>query len=629
VSGVVGGRQVRKSLFDALLGASRAIWSSRVPEQALGEIASHLGRAVAARDVVIALVNDDGRALEARGTFSHRGGAATGVSNALPMGWTGLDLTALNPRSPVLLGDDPRALAAPRRGRSRRPALVFPIAGRERVHGALFVSGALDGPPVGAAEARLCQSVAEQLAAAFDGALERARAQQRVAEAAGQARLVEMVVEDRGVEAITAALADLLDNPVMLSDRAFHLLSVSPNQDHVDRMRLDCMSEGGIPRQALDDPEVRLQFRRVAQHRGPVVLANFPEHGWVQRRIQAPVMTCDEVLGWLSVAEAERPFRPTDYALLQKAAVAFGLELGKRQVALDAEHRLRADLLGELLAGPPLDIASVTARASYLGIDLRRPWDLMVVEVDEQTAPCTTGESYDRSAMTRRTLQAIRSALRQRRPEAVLVWHGDGIVVLLPSGHDRCLAVQAVADLISQEIDRVSLDGSVSIGIGGRCERVVDFARAYTRARRALQAAQTLRRSDVTVSLDDLGVYGLLFRRDDPDELNCFATRMLGPLLEHDARHGDALLDTLRVYLDENGNHRRTAARLFIHVNTLGGRLQRIAAVTKLDLGSSATRFNLRLALSVHQMSGSQPGGRSTPDLDPTAVPTRGAPRRA
>src|SRR5699024_574555 len=71
-----------------------------------------------------------------------------------------------------------------------------------------------------------------------------------------------------------------------------------------------------------------------------------------------------------------------------------------------------------------------------------------------------------------------------------------------------------------------------------------------------------------------------------------FIRRTVGDLINN-----RQLLETLRVFLEEELSHQKTADRLFIHVNTLHYRLSRIQEVTKLDPKRFTDLANLYLAI--------------------------------
>jgi DNA-binding PucR family transcriptional regulator len=75
--------------------------------------------------------------------------------------------------------------------------------------------------------------------------------------------------------------------------------------------------------------------------------------------------------------------------------------------------------------------------------------------------------------------------------------------------------------------------------------------------------------------------------------------RNLGVLLAYDQENATELVNTLRHYLDHNGNLQRTASALHVHINSLKYRLQRIEEIASIDLHDGQTRFYLQLALSI------------------------------
>ena len=58
-------------------------------------------------------------------------------------------------------------------------------------------------------------------------------------------------------------------------------------------------------------------------------------------------------------------------------------------------------------------------------------------------------------------------------------------------------------------------------------------------------------------------------------------------------------METLEAFFTCHGNLSQTANRLHIHRNTLTYRLERISAITQLDLDDPDARFSLQLALKL------------------------------
>lgn len=105
------------------------------------------------------------------------------------------------------------------------------------------------------------------------------------------------------------------------------------------------------------------------------------------------------------------------------------------------------------------------------------------------------------------------------------------------------------------------------------------------------------------VAFDDvgaLGVHGLLYDGWESDEQRTYRDRHLGPLLANDAR--GLLVETLGVYLDQQGSQSHAADTLGIHRNTLSYRLRQIESSLPLRLDDPGNRLTLHVAVAIHRM---------------------------
>jgi len=597
-------------LFDSLLNASYILCNAEEPERTLGEVAACVGKAISARDVVILLFSDNSETLRACGVYGNADHPLCEQGATFSGTWISGERNLIVGKRPVFLDSGLARALALASNRALEPSsaatCLFPITARGVSLGILLASPGNASSQFNPAHIRLCQTVSNQIAAVLSARRPRSIENRPLLNSVG-ADLVQLVLDGKGLPALMEALEGLIGNPVVVASDTFHLLGHSPKQGETDRHRKASLEQGGVPRDVLIDPAVRRQYQLADQHRTPLTLASFPEHGWVQRRMQAPLWAGSELLGRVTVAEAVRPFKEADYAILSQATVALALELMRQRAALETEYRLKSDFLGDLLSGEICDRQSIIARAGFLGIDLLRPWDLLALDVEYQVDRGSDSSLSELAAIRRRVLESARYVAKLHNSGSVAVMHGLTIVVLIPASGTA--KVRSIAEAIQREACCIALGAAVSVGVGETCKNVEDFAMSYAHARRALDLVKSLGRSNVVTSLDDLGVYGMLFRTQDPGELLRFADRMLAPLLEYDLKHAAALLETLRVYLEENCNHRKTAERLNIHINTLSGRLQRIKTIGNLDLTDSETRLNLHLAFRVLDLAGR---GRTT-----------------
>ncbi|MEV0144247.1 MULTISPECIES: helix-turn-helix domain-containing protein [unclassified Nonomuraea] len=99
------------------------------------------------------------------------------------------------------------------------------------------------------------------------------------------------------------------------------------------------------------------------------------------------------------------------------------------------------------------------------------------------------------------------------------------------------------------------------------------------------------------MSVADVASFDLLLAALPGGVRRTFREHVLGPVEEYDARHGSELLRTLDVFLETCGSWQRAADELYVHVNTLRYRMQRIEELTGRRMSSMRDRTDLYLAL--------------------------------
>jgi DNA-binding PucR family transcriptional regulator len=183
---------------------------------------------------------------------------------------------------------------------------------------------------------------------------------------------------------------------------------------------------------------------------------------------------------------------------------------------------------------------------------------------------------------------AVRRAALDLGVGSLLVARANSVVVISDADGDW--------DRMRQEVDRALGGGRCRIGVGGRCSRLRDFPRSYREARLALKVQSAAGRETQSTEFDALGVIRILAESEELSGIERFVDLWLGALREYDDAHGAPLVETLSQYLEQGGNYEATAHALSTHRNTVKYRLQRIRAISGLDLADPDTRFNLQLA---------------------------------
>ncbi|GAA3564806.1 hypothetical protein GCM10022419_051830 [Nonomuraea rosea] len=144
---------------------------------------------------------------------------------------------------------------------------------------------------------------------------------------------------------------------------------------------------------------------------------------------------------------------------------------------------------------------------------------------------------------------------------------------------------------------------SIAAGISEMTASVSQLGEAMETARRGMESARHGQGPVSIMSVADIDSFDLLLATLPSSVRRSFRDHLLGPVADYDARHGSELLRTLDVFLETCGSWQRTADELYVHVNTLRYRMQRIEELTGRRMSSMRDRTDLYLALRSGQVA--------------------------
>ncbi|WP_407334962.1 helix-turn-helix domain-containing protein [Dietzia kunjamensis] len=297
--------------------------------------------------------------------------------------------------------------------------------------------------------------------------------------------------------------------------------------------------------------------------------------------VVTPVVTGPDHLGYVTFAS--RGSVPAIRPVLARVSSVIALILLGHRARDEADNRVRGELLAEVLAPGDHDLDAIARRAALLGVDVDA--DLVALVI-----------TPDGARMTRALETECRSLARA--DDGLVTTYGDRGVMLLP-GTDAGATARDVAARLAAHWATVGAAGPIA-GVAGLAE-VGDHVERAGRAARLLLA---LDRAGDGAATEELGLYGLLFSEVDREFVTQFIERNLGPVRDFDRTRGTSLLDTLDAWFAADGSPSATAERLFVHVNTVYQRLDRLDTVLGAGWRRGDRALELRLALRLAELRG-------------------------
>ncbi|WP_225821642.1 helix-turn-helix domain-containing protein [Streptomyces naphthomycinicus] len=370
-------------------------------------------------------------------------------------------------------------------------------------------------------------------------------------------RLAELVLRGGGVHDVAAAVSQVLAGSVEFAEAA------------------------AAPAQALEASRAE---GHAVRHGGD----------WI-----AAVAAGGELLGAL-VLRGHPGLDPVDQRTLERAAMVTSLLLLARRSAAEAEHRVRGELLDDLLDARDRDPRLLRERAGRLQADLDATHVVLAARLDGPVADA------DEEAAARRRLWSAASHLAATR-QGLAAARDGGTVLLLPLGTGDTaaeVARRAARHLGTAVHQPVTVGASAPVtDLAGNPEAV---AAAYAEGRRCLDALHLLGRAGDGAAAEDFGFLGLLLAGER--DIAGFVERTIGPVVSYDERRGTELLRTLDAYFEGGMSPARTKDALHVHVNTVAQRLERVGRLLGEDWQTPARALEIQLALRLHRLAA--PGRR-------------------
>lgn len=388
-------------------------------------------------------------------------------------------------------------------------------------------------------------------------------------------RLTALVLRGGGIADVAGALAEVLDGPLVVVNSDGAILTSAG--DAPTAAWRSALADGVLPARG---PGANALRHLIDEARG--VGRTCGEDHWrgQLRRWATPVVAGSEQLGMLIFA-GPAELAANRVRMLERGAQVMALLLLNERSVAEAEHRVRGDLLDDLLCSPPPDADSVGRRAQLLGVDLDRLHTVVAARM---------------GATERRRLVAMEAAALATELGGLAGEHAGNIVLLLPGDQpDRSAAT--VARRLTAAAGQ-----PMTIGAAGPTTGMTEVLEAYRDALRCQTTLLALGREGQWATPRDLGVYTVLLAGGSTEELERFVERTVGPLVRKDSARGSPLIETLETYFEADGNLARTAGRLSVHVNTLYQRLGRIDRLLGDGWRHGDSALQVHLALKVRRV---------------------------
>jgi sugar diacid utilization regulator len=319
-----------------------------------------------------------------------------------------------------------------------------------------------------------------------------------------------------------------------------------------------------------------------------------------------PVLVDDHVEGWLVAPQHDGDFGMAVDIVLHAAAEAVGEALARAERGQQLPMQSREEALTDLLHATSQTRAQTVLRARNLGLPVDG-WHIAVRLDFEDLADPPPGEEL--SAFRSRTRLAA-AALQSLRA-AGGVWHsartGEALVLIAAHREDPGPAAASQVGLLMDQVLaglRSRLPGTlIRCGVGTAHAGPAGLLATVAEAKAAVIAARTSERVNMAVAFDSVGLRRTLVEWYASDTAREAVTTVLEPLSQLGGVRAERLIQTLHVYLDQQGSLTRTAKRLNLHRNAVAYRINKVFSLLDVDQDNPDDLLLLQLACRARELA--------------------------
>ncbi|MFB6468101.1 PucR family transcriptional regulator [Cytobacillus sp. Hz8] len=391
-----------------------------------------------------------------------------------------------------------------------------------------------------------------------------------------------LMASDNGMDFIVNKLSQILDQPVLVTDPLFKVLSVSLD----DRMNatLDIRMKDTLE-ESLNQEILQSVISLEGEH--------FDAIGY-------PITSKNQILGYLFIILSGKRLLDElkEYeSIIMYVSSLCSFHLREKFVIKKERYRFKEAFLFDLLYGNLKKRDDIISYGAIWNWDFTKPHFILIFSLID----------YDYYSTDKDLIQTlfyiVEKMLIQNEIEPILFKKQNEVVVILPNTNEKNInETKGLEDFIAHILAQAQMTGlpnRVGVGIGKLYSNPKELFRSYQEAKVAYELGLLLKIK--FPFFNNLGIERLLYKHD-LQELKEFYYHVLGNLEQYDEQHNGELMYTIENFAKYQFDLKQTSEKLFLHRNTLRYRIKKIEEVLDIKLDDINNRLNITAALKIKQL---------------------------
>lgn len=180
-----------------------------------------------------------------------------------------------------------------------------------------------------------------------------------------------------------------------------------------------------------------------------------------------------------------------------------------------------------------------------------------------------------------------------------VIEYRKGILIILSFEEESRKSVNAQLQGVIKDIEFYNIN--FKLGISNFYKGLHNLGMSVNEAIFACDASRRIVDKNV-IRYNNLGVYKLLLPLQNRPEIRKFRDAIIFPIIDYDTKNNTQLLKTANIFIDSDGDIKKTAEALFQHVNTVRYRIAKIKEVLKMEDMNGDFYEQLSIAVKLHKI---------------------------
>ncbi|MGP4105881.1 PucR family transcriptional regulator [Virgibacillus sp. L01] len=404
-------------------------------------------------------------------------------------------------------------------------------------------------------------------------------------------RFTELSLQNVGSDKIIKTLEELIGNPVTIYNESFQKIA-STNDDVELFYDLD--------KEEIEEKNMDTKF---PFYRRKVIFPKLQERECEQ--ILVPIRTVNHTKIYLIVSAVNKEVLEYDFITIENAATALSLELVKQIAVSEVEKKFKNDLIDDLISGKIKSMNTIYDRATTTKFDTEAKYAVVIFNLKSIKPAKHKEKDLDNHQKMQKHYALLANSIDFYLNGAIIRDRVDEIIVLWKVNEkkeDHNAEINKIKETSKHILGKFksNVKGyAVQIGIGNISNSILNLAQSYKEAQDTLNIGQASNQEDFIITFNDLGIYRMLYKFNDLNQLKGFIPSSLQKLLEYGKTNKDTLLETLNVFLQCKQNIAKSAQLLYVHYKTVTYRLERIKEITGMNLDDPEEMLSVQVGLRI------------------------------